>query len=384
MLISLGMAAGPVWAQSTGLTGQMQDLSENRLIDADIQPLNNGRITAADDAEALWKANQDFFIDHVGSIEPDGRFSVSPTLFTLNAQRGDTITQIIYVISSNPDPTTFYLSVEDYEGTTDLSKSHVLLGEEDSEYGARHWANLPVEQFTLNMGERANIKITFTVPDYADPGEHYAAVLVARAPRATEMDGDAQISVISRVGTMFMLNVAGQTRLEGELVDFSLARRGDDKVNNVFANVLSKSPAVFNLTYRNPGTTHLGVQGTLEITNLFGRAIEVVNPDAIRRSERHLGTTALALEKFNILRGSVRSQEVMTGYVDREIPLFFGPYKARLTIDDGTGIQKTESVAFWYIPFPQTPIVAGVIVLLVLTIVIRKRIKKNKGKSILD
>jgi hypothetical protein len=172
--------------------------------------------------------------------------------------------------------------------------------------------------------------------------------------------------------------------LDGSLEEFNLAENKDDKLNNVFKNMISKDPARFNLLYKNSGTTHLSVQGTLEITNIFGQKIEVINPDATRKSERNLGTSALALDKFNILRGSVRSQGISSSYVDREIPLFFGPYKATVTLDDGTGTQKTASTSFWYIPFPHTPIVLGVMVFLVLVIIIRKRINRNKRKSILD
>jgi hypothetical protein len=368
----------PISAQEA----QKTDLSTNRLQDAQVTILDTTSVKAADDAQAAWKASQDFFIDKVGSVEPTGRFDVSPTLFELHATPGETITQTIYVISTNPDPTTYYLSVEDYEGTTDSSKSHRLLGISDSEYGARHWANLPVEEFTLELGERANIKVTFEVPATADPGEHYAAVLVARAPRAAEIEGDAQVSIVSRVGTMFMIDIAGQTKLDGVLEDFSLARNPKDGLNKIVAQAVGKAPVDFNVTYKNAGTTHLSPQGTLEITNIFGKTIEVINPDATTRSGKYTGTTALSIDRFNVLRGSVRAMILSNSYTDREIPLFFGPYTAKLTLDDGTGIAKGASVHFWYIPCPQTPIIAGVVILLIVFFIVKK--KSSKKKSILN
>lgn len=322
--------------------------------------------------------NDQLQIIQMENLIADGNFDVSPTIFKIeNARRGQTYTETIYVTSRSQEPTNFYVVSEDYEGSQDASQSHILLGDKESKYGASSWVSPFVSKFTLNFAERLPLQINITVPAEADPGEHYVAVLIAREPKVDPSVTGNRVLVTSRIGVMFMVNVEGDFKADGQLEDFAVKSMTSNKPSSL----LTKQPFEFTITYRNLGNVHLTPHGSVQVKNIFGKTVPVIDPHNSRAADKD----RLAVNGFNILRDAVRTSQVVSQNDVEALKLFFGPYTAEASIDNGLGQIETVTTAFWYIPMPGSIIVFLVLIILIVTITIfikkRKITQRRKKKG---
>ncbi|MCA9359121.1 hypothetical protein KC926_02860 [Candidatus Kaiserbacteria bacterium] len=270
-----------------------------------------------------------------GNIEV-GDFVVGPGRTEIEVSPGETVIQEISVTNRISETREFRLEVEDITGSKDGSSAVSLTGDERGPYSIRDYISFPEDSFVLELGERARIPVTITVPKDAEPGGYYGSVLVSTVRIGTDPDSAAPRSpIIARVGSLIFLKVKGETKTEGKTLDLSLL---NDKW------WYEKGPIELGILYENTGSVHVNPYGELAITNMFGEQVGFVE-----------------LEPWFVLPNSLRVREITW---DREFLL--GRYTVKAQINRGyEDVIDEVSVSFWVMPWK---IVGGVFFVLFIVI----------------
>jgi hypothetical protein len=270
-----------------------------------------------------------------GDIEV-GDFVVGPGRTEIVLEPGQTVTKEMTITNRITDNRDFLLEIEDITGTTDASQSVILSGNERGPYSVQDYISVPDTTFTLDLGERARIPVTISVPADAEPGGHYGSVLVSTVRSAENQESSTTRSpVIARVGSLFFIRVAGEAETSGETKDLTL-------INDKWW--YEKGPIELGVLYENTGSVHLNPYGEISITNMFGEQVGFVE-----------------LEPWFVLPKSLRLREIAW---DREFLL--GRYTVTAQVNRGySDIVDEHSVSFWVLPWK---IVGGVFLVLFIVI----------------
>lgn len=280
--------------------------------------------------DELWYKSERIF----GNIEV-GDFVVGPGRTEIELSPGETIIQEITVTNRISDNRKFKLEVEDIAGSSDGSSSVSLTGDERGPYSIRDYISFPKDELVLELGERARIPVTITLPPDAEPGGYYGSVLVSTVQHSGSEEGQTRSPIIARVGSLFFLKVKGDTVEEGETKSISMI---DDKM------WYEEGPVTMGILYENTGSVHLNPYGQLSIKNMFGEEVGFVE-----------------LEPWFVLPTSLRVREITW---DREFLL--GRYTVEAKINRGYGdIIDEVSVSFWVLPWK---VVGGVFFILFIII----------------
>lgn len=269
-----------------------------------------------------------------------GDFVVGPGKIEVEGKPGETIVKEISITNRISDDRTFELTVEDISGSQDPDTSIVLLGEEVGPYTIKDYISFPKKTFKLNLGERAWIPVSITIPQDAEPGGFYGSVLISTLSSSRENDGagETKSPVIARVGTLFFVTVPGDIKREGYTKEISLS---DDKW------WYEKGPIKFHILYENKGSVHLNPYGELRIKNILGEEVGFVE-----------------MEPWFALPNALRSRDIIW---DRE--LLFGRYTVTAYVNRGyDDIVDEVTTSFWVLPWKIVlPIFVALFVLIFIT-----------------
>ena len=270
-------------------------------------------------------------------------FVVGPGKYQVELKPGQS--KVVNVIVSNRlgKEKTFTIQTEDFKGSRDPSKPVVLLDGERGPYSLKDYLRFASTTFTIGHAQRVTVPITVSIPSDAQPGGLYGSVIVGTVTTGKEQVPEGESSegvnpIVTRIGSLFFIKVAGDIKEELNLKDFSLKDH---------AWILGSGPVTFQLLYENNGTIHENPHGFIHIKNIFGSEI-----------------AKFEVEPWFLLPDSLRVREITWGS-----PFLFGRYVATAEIYKGyDNLVDTPSVAFWVIPWKIVGIVFVVIVLIVLTV----------------
>ena len=274
-------------------------------------------------------------------VEAVNDFVIGPGKAEIVVEPGDSANRELRVTSRIPGTTTFSLTVEDFTGSDDPNQTVQLLGDQEGPYSLRDFVELPVQEFTLEFGERITLPINVNVPDDIEPGGRYGAIIVSNAPSrvADETEGAGAV-IVSRLGSLFLVRVDGEINEDGQLTDFRIS--GDESVYT------DSHPEQFEILFENNGSVHLVPYGLIEIKNLFGSVVDTIPVGA-----------------YFALPDSQRSQVIEW----TDAPTMFGYYKAELNLSRGYDDLSDElSLGFWILPWQ--PIVIGLLIIVLLAVLI--------------
>ena len=268
-----------------------------------------------------------------------GDFVVGPGKFEIEGKPGDVIVREISVTNRVSDNRVFELSVEDISGSSDPNSSVVLLGQEKGPYTIKDYISFPNKTFKLNLGERAWIPVTITIPPDAEPGGFYGSVLISTISSEEEQkEQGVRAPVIARVGTLFFVTVPGEVKKEGYTKELSLA-------NNKWW--YENGPIKFHILYENTGSIHLNPYGEVRIKNILGEEVGF-----------------LEIEPWFALPNSLRTRDIVW---DRE--LLLGRYTATAYINRGyDDVVDEVSTTFWVLPWKAVGVIFLVVFIILLTV----------------
>ncbi|MFM2330852.1 MAG: hypothetical protein RLZZ26_359 [Candidatus Parcubacteria bacterium] len=286
--------------------------------------------------------------------------SITPPLFDLTIGPGDTWSSSVKVINTGTSPTTYYSYVADFKATGETGNASFvpLLNEKNDPtlhaYSLASWISLSTEPVTVPASGSGQIPFTIHVPAEAEPGGHYAAVLIGTQPSTGSTTAGTQVNIASYVSSLLFVKIKGDVIENGRIREFSTSQ-----------SLYQSSNADFTLRFENTGNTHVQPQGNIVIYNMWGRERGTVS---INQDEGNFG---------NVLPGSVRRfQFSWTG----DNPFDIGRYSAVATLAFGQDGKKNVSATtyFWVIPVvPVASAVVGIIAAVLLVAwLIRRYIRR--------
>ncbi len=262
-----------------------------------------------------------------GKIEV-GDFVVGPGKIEVRVKPGEVVTHKISVTNRISENRIFSLEVEDITGSSDGGSSVSLSGDERGPYSLRDYISFPENSFELELGERAWIPITISIPKDAEPGGFYGSVLVSTLQAGAQGDLVPRSPIIARVGSLFFVTVEGDAFVEGETKEISTP-------GNKWW--YEKGPIELGILYENTGSLHVNPYGEISVTNMFGEEVGYME-----------------LEPWFVLPKSLRIREFTW---DREVLL--GRYSVTAKVNRGyEDIVDEVQTAFWVLPWK---IIVGVL-----------------------
>ncbi len=268
-----------------------------------------------------------------------GDFVVGPGRVELEIKPGETVVREITVTNRIADDRLFALAVEDMSGSASGDQAAVLLGDQDGPYSLKNYFTLPSTEIALNLGERARVPVSITMPVNAEPGGYYGAVVVSTvSDKGGAAKGLAQSPIIARVGTLFFITVPGETKKESNFIDFNT-------INNDWW--FDKGPINFILAHENTGSVHLNAYGEIRINNIFGDEVGYVE-----------------LDPWFVLPGSLRTREVTWNS-----EFLLGRYTVTAHINRGyDDIVDTKTIHLWVVPWQVLATIFGVLFIVIFTV----------------
>lgn len=285
-------------------------------------------------------------------------FVVGPTKHEFFLEPGQTGSVELSVMNRLGREMQFQVNVEDFTGSYDPEQTVVLLGDTKGPYSLRDYVKPEITEFTLSHGQKIYFKVEVAIPEDAEAGGRYGAVVVSTNPSPPALAGQPEaatsgIQIKTRIASLFFVRVPGEVQEQGFLKNFQLE-------NPPKYGFYNRGPIEFGIAFQNDGSVHLVPYGIIEVRNLLGKKV---------------GETKV--DPYFAMPSSLRTRKVTW-----DKPWLFGRYKAALFLNRGYGdIVDQMSVNFWVIPWKiLVAIVAAAVVLaLFFWFVLRKieiRVKK--------
>ncbi len=270
-------------------------------------------------------------VENLSNKDVSGDFTLGPVKIEIKLNPGEEATEDLIITNRTGHTLYFKIGKEDFEGSEDMEKVTVFLGEEKGRFSLKDWLEPELEEFSLEHGQRMHLGVNIKIPQNAEPGGYYGAVFAASQPGPDE---EGQIKVISQVGSLFFIKVNGEVKEEGYLEEFKA-----DK------HYYQKAPINFELISRNTGSIHLVPYGIIEIRNILGRKISEIQ-----------------LDPWFVMPDSPRLRKVNW---DHEFLL--GMYKATAKINRGYGnIVDEKTIMFFVVPWKM---IVGLLAIVILIII---------------
>jgi len=258
-----------------------------------------------------------FFINSADSA----RIALTPLVFELIAEKGETTEGYVRVMNpSYDDRITVVMEVEDMfpEGEEGRIRLEIPKDERGN-FFLSSWVNFEPEAFTLEPREEKAIKFIIDVPDFAEPGGHYAGIL-ARTEAIEGREG-VGVGIIQRIASLVLLTVPGEMQEELSLLSFETSK-----------GYYEYGPIDFAIRFENTGTVHLKPEATIIVANFLGQNI-----------------AEIPIEARYVLPGSIRIFEAELS----QKWFWGGKYTATLTGNYGTTNLpiEPETIVFWAFPW---------------------------------
>lgn len=282
------------------------------------------------------------------SAQEDQRLSIWPLRQEYQLNPGDTVHGSVSVMNKGDASRTVYTLAWDFEaGGEEGYPQFADTPPESSAYSLASWIAVSREPIVIAPGETVKVPFTISVPQNAEPGGHYAGILIGQfSPEALEGTGTAAVTIGSGVASLILLTVAGEIVEEGAIIEFCTLKPVHEQL-----------PVDFIVGFENRGNVHLKPQGIIEI---YGRG------------NNKLYGLIVNEEAGNVLPASIRQFKASW-----ENGSAFGNYKAVLTLRYGReATLVTSELSFRVLPWKMiTAVTLALIVLCVGLLLLRKRFR---------
>ncbi|MCL5433043.1 MAG: hypothetical protein M1524_02915 [Patescibacteria group bacterium] len=292
------------------------------------------------------------FIGSIGLFSPSTNaqevvrtFTVVPPAVEKSFEPGQQTEGVMKVINDSNEVLSFTVEaqdfiVEDSKGTPVILPPNTL----SKKFSASAWIGVYPNSFTIAPQEKQILNYYVQVPYDASPGGHYAAIVFSPT-NASGVDGTGT-AVETKIGSLFYVGVNGPINEYATVSEF-------------FANPFQEyGPVTVETQIKNLGDLHIKPVGTVRVTDLLGRTVNVED-----------------LDQFNIFPTATRDYENTFGQ-----KFMVGRYKATLigSYGKGSNLPLMATVYFWVFPWKITLLVILVIVATVLGV---KYIKRKKHST---
>jgi hypothetical protein len=271
--------------------------------------------------------------------------TITPPLIKINMDPGGLWSSSIKVVNNNQGELTVYARSMDFKsgeqgGVVFIPREEVKEGQK---FLLSQWIEISSGPFIIPAFESKEIPFTIKVAPEAEPGGHYAAILIGTKP--PEAEGGVAIKIASQVSSLILLNIQGEIEEKAWIREFSTGK--------TFYQILE---ANFKVSFENLGNVHLQPVGEIKIYNMW---------------DKERGTIPINYKSQfgNVLPQSQRIWNFE--WKGQEGSFEIGRYKAKIVLSFGQDAHQTASstVYFWVIPLiPVLGILGGFFIFLILLI----------------
>jgi len=261
----------------------------------------------------------------------EDRFVISPVNLEITLSPGESTVQNLILVNRLGRTANFEIGKEDFVGSDDPEKVTEFLGDESAGVTtAKDWLSAEVDQISLNHGDRLNLPVTIAAPENATAGSHYAAIFAA-VTGEERGEGNAKVRVVSRVGTLILINIPGNNRESGEISDFRTEKE-----------FYREGPIQFDAIFRNTGNIYQKVKGEIAIRNIFGTEI-----------------AHIPMKDWTVLSNSSRKQTAVW-----ERKWLMGRYTANLDVLYGLGgnLKDSKTIVFYVFPWHVALLILAILI----------------------
>jgi hypothetical protein len=266
--------------------------------------------------------------------------TVSPPLIQLTIGPGETWSSALKVTNTNKHDVTYYATVLDFEATGEEGVGtfipRVQLGAPTGPtgYSLASWIEMASTSVTIPAGESGDVPFTVRVPENAEPGGHYATILVGTQTGTGEITGPT-MQISSYVSSLIFVRLRGEAIESGRIREFRTEQ-----------SVYDTADANFLLRFENTGNTHLKPQGDIVIYNMWGKK----RGELAVNQERHFG---------NVLPQSTR--RFSFAWTGEGSVADIGRYSAVVTLAFGDGDKRNISATTYFWVVPTVPLVTTLV-----------------------
>ncbi len=263
---------------------------------------------------------------------------ISPQILDITANPGETSVNTFRLTNGSKDSVDVIATPKNF--TPLGEEGSVNITEEKTTYSLADWTKVSPNKARLDAGKTTDFKVTIEIPNDAEPGSHFGSVVFRTIPPDQT---ESTTSFSQEIAPVILVKVAGDITETAEIIEFKPE----------MSSYSSSAPVKLISRIKNTGSSHFKPKGKIVIQDTFGKEV-----------------TRLTLDEKNILPDSIRQiTSDWTGSAK------MGKYSAILTIVYGEGQTQTSSTSFIIYPSKGTIItVLGIITLLVLVVIFRKRI----------
>jgi len=265
------------------------------------------------------------------------QIAITPLVFEFEGRPGESVEGKVKIMNASHD-TEVTIKMESEDMFPEGEEGRVRLQvppEERASFSLSRWITFEPQTFTLAPREEKEIKFIINIPEYAEPGGHYASVLA----RTEKVEGPAGVGVgiVQRVASLILLTVPGEYKEELSVASFSTSK-----------SYYEYGPVDFLVRFENKGTIHQRPKAKIEIKNLFGKKV-----------------AEISIEPKVVLPGAIRKFKASFN----KKWLFGGRYVA--TLKGTYGVKNnfeipSQSIVFWAFPWK---VGVGILILILLIVV---------------
>ncbi|MEA2020351.1 MAG: hypothetical protein U9M98_01390 [Patescibacteria group bacterium] len=225
----------------------------------------------------------------------------------------------------------------------DETGSYRILKELHPRYSLSEWVSVEPKKVTLEPLEVQNLTVTFTSPQSAEPGGHYAMLIIDSRESDSEQEVEGVlVQPVGGVAAPLFATVPGDISWEGRLLEF------------LPVSFKNTGPVEFKLRFQNQGTVHYRPSGKVEVFDFLNNKV----------GEAKIRPT-------RVFPQSIRRLETTW---DRY--LLIGKYRAKATLTYGEpGSEETETAKITFWAFPYKP--AAVILITIIIVILVTKLKKQ-------
>lgn len=270
---------------------------------------------------------------------------LSPATIEEGAEPGQEKRYTVNISNLSGSDQLYYLSLRDIDNVRDGGvPEYADINAERSGYELTEWVTLDVSEVTVPAGGEVPVSFSMKVPDNATPGSHFGAIFVSVDPPKLRSTGAA---VGYEVANIISIRVAGDAVESAAIRQFSTDRY-----------IYGSTNVDFTLRIENTGTVLIRPNGPLEVHNMFGKRVALLDFNSSLAGV-FPGTT----REF-----SFNWKNEGTG---------FGRYEVRVSPvygDKGSKNTISSTVSFWVLPMNIIGPALGVLVILFIAIYIGVKI----------
>ena len=263
-----------------------------------------------------------------GKISPS--ITIAPSILDLDVEQSEAIEEVIKVTNNSDFALPVKVDVNDYtvdeEGVPDYSL-------DTTEWSPKGWIELDPADLILEPLASRDITINIAIPEFADPGSHFATILF-KPILPPEYFAKDSAHVIPYIGAVIALNVEGEElKAKEDYLEIREFLRGEASEGEMKEEFYSK--------LYNDDVYYHKVSGDIVVKNIFNREVAYKSIDGV-----------------TLFPQKVRA---LTSFLDQELP--FGRYRAELQISDENE-EVIRNIVFWERP------TVGEVILLILRIIL--------------